>query len=473
MLNGKSFGNVGPYEKLWGTAHFAVDPSNPRNRVIADIDLAPRNREGKIEFSADLFILRPKDPKRGNGVVFFDVINRGRFRLLSTFSDAEAADDPTTEAHFGDQSLLLQGYTLVAVGWQFDVEDELIGFKAPIATQNGQPIRGWLRQWFLPTKPSDSFEWTGGNSTKGYVPVDLNSAEYRLTARVGHFAARRLIPRADWQFGRLVDGRHVADPDYVTLKGGFQPGITYEIAYEFQNPPIVGLGLAAVRDMASAMKYDPAIVAPGRYAYMYGSSQTGRTLRTLVHGGFTIDERERKVFDAAFIKTGGGSIGRFNERFALVNSLGVFTETQFPFQYQVTTDPVTGKRDGLGLRIPAGLEPKIFTFDSGSEYLGQGSSRRPAARVDRRHRRFVRCPQRADVLHCRIATRLGNGAGDRQRRSAEEQHPRLRLGPARLDGGTRFVGARRQGAAAQPAPEILGRHDGPAPPAQIPRRFRA
>ena len=105
---------------------------------------------------------------------------------------------------------------------------------------------------------------------------------------------------------------------------------------------------------------------------MYGSSQTGRTLRTLIHGGFTIDERERKVFDAAFIKTGGGSIGRFNERFALVNSLGVFTETQFPFQYQVTTDPVTGKRDGLGLRIPAGLEPKIFTFDSGSEYWDKG-----------------------------------------------------------------------------------------------------
>jgi hypothetical protein len=372
VLNGKAFGNAGPYEKLQGTAYFAVDPSNPRNRVIADIDLAPRNREGKVEFSADLFILKPKDPKRGNGVVFFDVINRGRFRLLTTFSAGEAADDPTTEAHFGDQSLLLQGYTLVAVGWQFDVAENLIGVKVPIATQNGQPIRGWLRQWFLPTKPSDSFEWTGGNSTKGYVPVDLNSPDYRLTSRVGHFAARRLIPRADWQFGRVVDGRHVAEHNYVTLKGGFQPGITYELAYESQNPPVVGLGLAAVRDMASAMKYDPAIVAPGRYAYMYGSSQTGRTLRTIIHGGFTIDERERKVFDAAFIKTGGGSIGRFNERFALVNSLGVFTETAFPFQYQVTTDPVTGRRDGLGARIPAGMEPKIFTFDSGSEYWDKG-----------------------------------------------------------------------------------------------------
>ena len=88
VLNGKAFGDVGPYEKLHGKAYFAVDPANPRNQVIADIDLAPRNREGKVEFSADLFILKPKDPSRGNGVVFFDVVNRGRFRLLSTFSAA-------------------------------------------------------------------------------------------------------------------------------------------------------------------------------------------------------------------------------------------------------------------------------------------------------------------------------------------------------------------------------------------------
>ena len=372
VLNGKAFGAVGPYEKIHGKAYFAVDPANPRNKVIADLELAPRNREGKVEFSADLFILKPKDPSRGNGVVFFDVINRGRFRLLSTFSAAEAADDPTTDAHFGDASLLLQGFTLVAVGWQFDVEDELIGIDAPIPTSNGQPIRGWLREWFIPSKPSDSFNWTGGNATKGYVPIDLNAPDYRLTSREGFFSARRLIPREEWQFGRVVEGRHVADPDWVSLKTGFKPGLTYELMYESQNPPVAGIGLAAVRDMASAMKYDPKILAPGKYAYMYGSSQTGRTLRLIIHQGFTIDERGRKVFDAAFIKTGGGSIGRFNERFALVNSLGVFTETAFPVQYQVTTDPVTGRRDGLGARIPQGLEPKIFTFDTGSEYWDKG-----------------------------------------------------------------------------------------------------
>jgi hypothetical protein len=372
VLNGKSFGEAGPYEKLRGKAYFAIDPAHPRNKVIADIELAPRNRDGKVEFSADLFILKPKDPSRGNGVVFFDVINRGRFRLLSTFDAAEAADDPTTEAHFGEASLLRQGFTLVAVGWQFDVEDDLIGLDAPIPTIKGQPIKGWLRESFIPNKASDSYNWTGGNATRGYVPVDLNASDYRLTSREGLFAARRLIPRTEWQFGRTVDGRHVADSDFLTLKGGFKPGLTYELMYESQNPPVAGLGLAAVRDMASAMKYTPGSVASGRYAYMYGSSQTGRTLRLIIHAGFTIDERERKVFDAAFVKTGGASIGRFNERFALVNSLGLFDETHFPFQYQVTTDPVTGKRDGLGARIPAGLEPKIFMFDTGSEYWDKG-----------------------------------------------------------------------------------------------------
>jgi hypothetical protein len=332
VLNGKAFGSVGPYEKLHGKAYFAVDPANPRNQVIADINLAPRNRDGRVEFSSDFFILKPKDPSRGNGVLFFDVINRGRFRLLSTFSAGAAADDPTEEAHFGDASLLLQGFTLVAVGWQFDVPEELIGTQVPVATNNGQPIREWVREWFVLSTAVDSFNWTSGNATKGYLPVDVNSREYRLTAREGMFAARQLIPRDDWQFGRMANGSHVADPQYVTLKGGFKPGVTYELAYESQNPPIAGLGLAAVRDMASSMKYDPASIAPGKLAYMYGSSQTGRTLRLILHQGFTIDERERKVFDAAFVKTGGASIGRFNERFAPVNSLGVFDETAFPFQ---------------------------------------------------------------------------------------------------------------------------------------------
>ncbi len=371
VLNGRSFGEAGPYEKIHGKAFFAVDPKLPGNRMVRDIDLAPRNKEGKVEFSADFFLLRPKEPSRGNGVVFFDVVNRGRFRLLTAFSDADAADDPTKEADFGDASLLNEGYTLVGMGWQFDVAEELIGLQAPLATDRGKPVKGWVREWFIPARASESFQWTSGNATR-YLPIDVNAAHYRLTAREGLFSARRLLPRADWSFGKMADGKLVADPDFLTLKGGFKPGLTYELAFESQNPTIAGLGLAAVRDMGSASKYDPKSIAPGKFAYMYGSSQTGRTLRQIIYEGFTIDEQGRKVFDAAFVRTGGASMGRFNERFAQSNSLGVFVETAFPFQYQTTTDPVTGRQDGMGVRIPKGLEPKIFLFDSASEYWDKG-----------------------------------------------------------------------------------------------------
>src|SRR6476660_3873759 len=86
VLGGKAFGTVGAYEKLSGKVYFAVDPNNPHNKIIADIDKAPRNSKGKVEFSADLFILRPKDPSHGNGVAFFDVVNRGNKGLLGVFN---------------------------------------------------------------------------------------------------------------------------------------------------------------------------------------------------------------------------------------------------------------------------------------------------------------------------------------------------------------------------------------------------
>src|ERR1700692_969933 len=112
VLGGKAVGTVGAYEKLSGKVYFAVDPNNPHNKIIADIDKAPRNSQGKVEFSADLFILRPKDPSHGNGVAFFDVANRGNKGLLGVFNRAKGSSDPSTEAEFGDGLLMREGYTL-------------------------------------------------------------------------------------------------------------------------------------------------------------------------------------------------------------------------------------------------------------------------------------------------------------------------------------------------------------------------
>ena len=374
VLGGKSFGKVGPYEKLVGTVYFAVDPDNPHNKIIVDLDKAPKNARGRVEFSSDLYIIKPKDPSRGNGVVFFDIVNRGSKQLLRSFSRGGGSADPTSEADFGDAYLLNQGYTLVAVGWQFDVAKGrgLVGLNAPIATDNGKPITGWVRMWFISDKPTFSYSYAGGYNTRAYPPLDLDNPQYRLTEREGIFAPSRLIPRDQWQFAREENGTVVPDPNSIRLKSGMRAGLTYEVAYETQNPPVAGLGLAAVRDMASALKNDPGAIAPGRYAYMYGASQTGRLIRHIIYEGFTIDEQGRKAFDGAFVQTGATGIGSFNERFAQPNELGSFTQTKFPILYKTTTDPITGRQDGLGARIPAGLEPKIMLVDSASEYWDRG-----------------------------------------------------------------------------------------------------
>lgn len=374
VLGGRSFGDAGPYETLAGTIHFAVDPANPHNRIVADIDKAPRNAQGKVEFSSDIYIIKPKDSSKGNGVLFFDVVNRGNKSLLGVFSRAGRASDPKTEADFGDAYLLAEGYTLVMVGWQFDIAQGkgLVGFSAPIATDNGAPIKGWVRMPFLSDTAVQSVEYLAGYNTPPYLPIDPASRAYRLTVREGTFAPARLIARDEWEFARVDAGKVVADKASVHLKSGFKPGMTYELSYETQNPPVAGLGMAAIRDAASAFKYGSNQVASGKLAYMYGASQTGRLIRQLIHEGFTIDESGRKVFDAAFIQTGAVGFGSFNERFAQPNELGPFTQTKFPFLYKTTVDPITGREDGLGKLIPAGLEPKLFLVDSSSEYWDRG-----------------------------------------------------------------------------------------------------
>src|SRR3984893_15246305 len=376
VLNGKAFGTVGAYEKLSGKVYFAVDPNNPHNKIIADVDKAPKNSQGKVEFSADLLIIRPKDPAKGNGVALFDVVNRGRNGVFNTFNRGKGSTDPTTEADYGDGLLMREGYTIVAVGWEFEVnkakDKNLIALQAPIATDNGQPITGWISPWFIPDKPSESYEYTSEYNTDAYPPLDPKNPAYRLTVREGWVATQRLIPREDWQFGRLQNGKIVFDPNWLTVKGGFKAGMTYQFTYESKNPPVAGLGFAALRDMASTIKNNADAIVHAKFVYTYGASQVGRYERQLVYEGFTTDEQGRQAIDALFIHTGGTSFGSFNKRFALPNELGSFTETVFPIRYEITTDPVTGRRDGLGARVAAGQEPKIFFVDSGPEYWDRG-----------------------------------------------------------------------------------------------------
>ena len=163
-------------------------------------------------------------------------------------------------------------------------------------------------------------------NTATYLPVNVDDRTYRPTVREGTFAPPRLIPAYGLALCTNREGRTGARPAWVTLDGGFKAGLTYELAYETQNPPVAGLGMAAIRDAASAFRYGSNQIASGRFAYLCGASQTGRLIRQMIHEGFTIDEQGRKAFDAAFIQTGAVGFGSFNERFAQPNELGPFTD---------------------------------------------------------------------------------------------------------------------------------------------------
>src|SRR5579872_304401 len=102
------------YEEVIGKVYFAVDPKLPHNKIIVDLDRAPRNAQGLVEFSSDFDVMRPKDPAKSNGTALLEISNRGGKGVFNMF-DLAGRDEP------GDPLLFQSGYTLVWVGWEFDV----------------------------------------------------------------------------------------------------------------------------------------------------------------------------------------------------------------------------------------------------------------------------------------------------------------------------------------------------------------
>ena len=229
ILGGNSFGTVGAYEKIIGKAYFSIDPSHPRNVAIVDVDKASRDAAGHVTFSADLYVIAPKDVTRGNGVALFDVLNRGRKNIIQQFNRASQVPDPTNEADFGDGFLMRQGYTLVWVGWQFDIprRNGLMALDAAPTLEQGQPVTSRISTIFTPntadaTYPLDDMGRYA--DTTRYPPVDPASLGNALTVRDGFLGAPRTIPREQWQFGRMKDGVIVPDISALYLKDGYQPG---------------------------------------------------------------------------------------------------------------------------------------------------------------------------------------------------------------------------------------------------------
>jgi hypothetical protein len=380
VLAGKPFGGAGPYEKLSGTLYFAVDPRNTANQIITDIDKAPKNAAGKVEFSSDFYLLKPKDPAKGNGTLLYEVSNRGGKGMLGFFNRATGSLDPRTEAEFGDGFLMERGFTLLWVGWQFDppMKEGLVRVYPPIARElDGRPIQGLVRSNFVPLERATQASLADRDHI-AYPVSNADDPSNVMTVRDSVEGAPRTIPRDQWQFSE--DGRS------VRMSAGFEPNRIYEVVYRSQDPPVVGVGLAAVRDAISKLKFDGPreLSLPAgaiSRAIAFGISQSGRFLRTYLYYGFNEDESHRKVLDGVMAHVAGGGRGSFNHRFAQPSRdahpyLNFFYPTDiFPFSDVAQRDPESGKVDGLLTHAnKEKFAPNVFYTNSGYEYWGRAAS---------------------------------------------------------------------------------------------------
>lgn len=375
FAGGRPFGDVGPYELWEGTAYFAVDPRDPRNTPITDLELAPRNGEGLVEFEADFAMLRPADPERGNGRVLFDVCNRGRKTVMYMFNRAERFLDPTQALRSpGNGFLMRHGYTVVWTGWQADVPPKpgLMGLRAPEALdpQTGGPLVGRILCQFQTNEPTEVLLLSHRDHLP-HPPADPQEADALLTVREHPNEPPQVIPRDRWAFVRIEGTEY----DHVRLEGGFQPGLIYQLTYTTKGSRVVGLGFAAVRDTCSFLKYAPAsagnpCAGTVEYAYAFGVSQSGRFLRHLLYLAMFEDEEGRLAIDGFMPHVAGGMRGEFNLRFGQPSKDICFIMPElFPFTDVHQRDPVTGREGGLLDRArERGLLPKVIFSNTSAEY---------------------------------------------------------------------------------------------------------
>jgi len=408
-FGGTSFAGVGPYDNIVGVAHGEVDPNDPLNAIITDIALAPRNTGGMVEYSMDFSIFVPHDPSKGNHTLLYDVVNRGRMSI-----PAFNINIPPGPA--GDGFLETQGYTIVYSGWEGDITSG-IKINLPVAANpGGSEITGRVRgEYILNSAAAPTVDVS---APPAYASVSTDNTGDTLTQRVHQDDPKVLIDNSQWAFAACSSSTPfpgVPDPTKVCLKNGFDTNHIYELVYTAKNPTVAGIGFAATRDFISFLRNSngagkgngvgngngnckpgnssgngqgngttcpPSGPTPDnplgnwiQNAIIYGSSQSGRWIRTFIELGFNEDENHHQVVEGA-IPHKASNRGAFNVRFAQPTRLSgtQHTEKQFPGaessqSWGVSHDPIAGITAGqLDRCRKSGTCPKIFATETDTEY---------------------------------------------------------------------------------------------------------
>jgi hypothetical protein len=372
VFDGATFGAAGAYERLHGTVFCELDPAHRLNAGIVNLDKAPRNARGRVEYQSEFRILKPLDLARGNGVLVYDVPNRGNQPIMVRLNGAPEGGHP---AHAGNGFLMHRGYTLVWSAWQGDVpagNDRLVA-RFPVI----EGVTGTVREEFI----AEAAGLLGdGNiqevSEERFVgtlvyPV-ADPAGATLTVRQREADPRATPSGLAW---RLIDDRHVE----ITRPAapGFDRGAIFEFIYRACEPIVMGIGFAAIRDLVSFLRHatDGNPLRSGiRHALGFGISQSGRVLRDVVYQGFNQDLAGRQVFDGILPVVAGSRRTCINWAFAQAGRYSrqhedhSYGDDQFPFSYPTLIDPISGRTAGILERARgAGVCPKVMHLDTESD----------------------------------------------------------------------------------------------------------
>ena len=393
LADGAAYGTVGPYERLDGTAVFEVDPRDPLNAGIVNLDKAARNAKGLVEFTSPFVILKPVDIGRGNGKILYGINNRGNGIELPFQTLPARGNNAPPDAH--DGLFFRMGYAFVDAGWAGDITttETRLGANLPVAVQpDGRPIVSNIRIEYIGT--GFTLPLKGTTQFRSYETADSNTAQSTLTVREGVTGTRTVVPRDRWAFGRCATGQQSLVPTTMDLCvfDGLQAGRVYELTYPAKNPWVMGLGYAVTRDLTSFLRNrarddsgnaNP-LAAGGasvgvRRVYGLGISSTGMYMREFLYLGFNEDEQHRKVFDAVRIMIPGTHRLFANVEFSDPNVYSrqddhsdYLSHSLAPFTYAVTTDPVSGVRGGI-LKRP-GTDPLVIHVDTANEFWQMNAS---------------------------------------------------------------------------------------------------
>jgi hypothetical protein len=351
-FGGYSWPGVGQYEKIVGKAFGEIDPQDPKNAVIVDLQLAPRNAKGLVEYSFDFYILKPMDLAKGNHKMLYEPPNRGR-KTIAALNRGVGGNDPGSvkDASLLATSFLMpQGYSISFSGWDFSAGADTADFNTtitlPVARNpDGSSITG----------PSYEYIVNAGTSYElSYPAATLDGSKATLTHRVHLNDTPKIVPASGWQYN--ADGTAI---ELLPAGTSFVRNDIYEFSYTAKDPTVNGVGFAAVRDWNAWLRYETkddfgtANPLAGDVTRLYTevSSQPGRFLNDFRYLGFNQAENGKQVFDGMMQWIAAGDGISINYRWSQPGRTErnrqdhLFVEGRFPFANVMTTDPITGKTD--------------------------------------------------------------------------------------------------------------------------------